>query len=231
MVRRRDGRKFICVACGDVRGRSGKHLYHPCLSRHCKNQTFSLECRLITSLRPVRAEFNCEDTFHIPSFTHHLSRSLLSVDSIVIMSDCEYAVLLERVVLPILKEHAVACRAASSPLCGVCGSATTQIIQTPISIVQDIDHPFLSVWVHSLCDKAECEERTKNDMDSIMGRLKRQLSDEMHSEAKACKVCGKSVGMKRCARCKTVAYCGTEHQRVDWKIHKKFCVPVDREGD
>lgn len=225
-------RKFIYIACGDVRDQVGNHLYHSSLSPHGKNQTFNLEpCHLSMSLRAVRVEFSCENTFNTLSFTHHLPRSLVPVDSRVISRECEYAVLLERSVLPILHEHEVACRAASSPLCGVCGSATTQIIQTPISIVQDIDHPFLSVWVHSLCDKAECEERTKNDMDSIMGRLRRQLSDEMHSEAKACKVCGKSVGMKRCARCKTVAYCGTEHQRVDWKIHKIFCVPVDREGD
>ena len=207
-------------------------MHHPRLSRHGKNRTFSLESRrLIMSLCPVRVEFNCEDTFHILSFTHHLPRSLLPVDSRVITRDCEYAVLLERVVLPILNEHEVACRGASSPLCGACGSARTQILQTPITIIQDVDDLCLSVWVNSLCDKAECEAQTKKDMDNIMGKLREQLSDEMCSETKACKVCGKSVGMKRCARCKAVAYCGTEHQRQDWKIHKRFCVPTDREVD
>lgn len=225
-------RKFIYEARGDVRDQEGKHLYHPSLSRHGKNQTFNLEPRRLTkSLCPVRVEFSCENTSNAFSFIHNLPRSLVPVDSRVIAGECEYAVLLERAVLPILNEHEAACRAASSPLCGVCGSTTTQILQTPISIIQDVDPPFLSVWVHSLCDKAECEARTKKDMDSIMGKLRRHLLDEMRSEVKACKVCGKSVGMKRCARCKAVAYCGTEHQRVDWKIHKKFCVPAGRGGD
>lgn len=223
---------YICSKC-DVRDQVGNLLYHPSsLSEQGKNQTVNLEPRHLTmSLCPVRVEFNCENTLHTLAFTHDIPRSLIPVDSRVIMKDCEYTALLKRAVLPILNEHEVVCRAASSPLCGVCGSVTTQILQTPISIIQDADHPFLSVWVHSLCDNAECEAQMKKDMDSIMGKLRRQLSDEMRSEAKTCKVCGKAVGMKRCARCKAVAYCGTEHQRVDWKIHKKFCVSVDREGD
>jgi hypothetical protein len=87
------------------------------------------------------------------------------------------------------------------------------------------------VSVHSLYDKAQCEAQIKEDMDSIMGKLKEQFPDEICSETKAGKVCGKSVAIKRCARCKTVAYCGIEHQRKDWKIHKRFCVPADQDGD
>ena len=159
-------RKFICVACGDVRDQVWNHLYHPSLSRHGKNQTFKLEpCELSMSL----------------SLAHYLPRGFVPVDSRIISRDCEYVVLIERIVLPILNEHEVACRAASSPLCGVCSSATTHILQTPISIIQDTDHPFPSVWVHSLCDKAKCEAQTKKDIDSIIGKLKQQLLDEMRS--------------------------------------------------
>ena len=64
-------------------------------------------------------------------------------------------------------------------------------------------------------------------MDRIVGRLRQQVSDEMRSEAKNCKVCGKLEGIKRCARCKAVVYCGIEHQKADWKTHKMFCVRVD----
>jgi hypothetical protein len=192
-------------------------------------QTRGLIHHLAMSLCPVRVEFNCENTFNLLSYVHDLPRSLVPVDSTVLPKDSEYAVLLERAVLPILKEHEVACQAASSPQCGVCGSATEQILQTPISIVQDIGHPFLSVWVHSLCSKSECETQTKNGMNRIMGRLRRQLSDEMRTEGKDCKVCGKSEGVKRCARCKAVVYCGIEHQKADWKTHKLFCVLGDRE--
>jgi hypothetical protein len=181
------------------------------------------------SLCAVQVEFNCENTFNQLSYIHDLPRDLVPVDSMIIPKASEYAMLFERAVLPILKEHEVACQAASSPQCGVCSSAMEKILQTPISIIQDTGHPFLSVWVHSLCGKSECETQTKNGMDRNVDRLRRQLLDEMRSEAKNCSACGQSEGIKRCTRCKAVVYCGIRHQRADWKIHKMFCVPKDRE--
>ena len=38
-----------------------------------------------------------------------------------------------------------------------------------------------------------------------------------------CAVCG-VAGPKRCAKCHTQAYCGKEHQTIDWKAgHKRLC--------
>jgi hypothetical protein len=211
--------------------RRGMKSVPPYLSRNnkAKKRYDSEVYRLAMSLCAVRVEFNCENTFNQLSYIHDLPRNLVPVDSMVIPRASDYAVLFGRAVLPILKEHEVACQAASSPQCGACGSAMVQILQTPISIIQDTRHPFLSVWVHSLCGKSECETQTRNGMDRIVGRLRRQLLDEMRSEAKNCKVCGQSEGIKRCAQCKAVVYCGIKHQRADWKTHKMFCVPRDRE--
>jgi hypothetical protein len=178
------------------------------------------------SLCPIRIEFNCENTFNNLSYTHNLPRNLVPVDSTVIPRDSEYAVLLQRTVWPILKRHEVACQAALSPQCGICSSTTEQILQTPISIIQDIGHPLLSVWVHSVCSKAECEAQTRNGMDRIMGSLRRQISDEMRLEANACKMCGKTEGMKRCGQCKAVVYCGIEHQKADWSFWYHQLGPV-----
>jgi MYND finger protein len=36
-----------------------------------------------------------------------------------------------------------------------------------------------------------------------------------------CKVCGKAGRL--CTRCRLVAYCSTEHQKLDWKSHKPAC--------
>lgn len=46
----------------------------------------------------------------------------------------------------------------------------------------------------------------------------------------ACAGCG-VVGTKhkKCARCETTYYCGTDCQRSHWKVHKKTCKPQDRE--
>jgi hypothetical protein len=52
-------------------------------------------------------------------------------------------------------------------------------------------------------------------MDKIIGRLRQQLSDEIHSEAKDCKVYSRSEGIKRCARCKAVVYYRIKHQNAD----------------
>jgi len=45
-----------------------------------------------------------------------------------------------------------------------------------------------------------------------------------------CKVCGKTESTRRCAQCKAVSYCGTEHQKADWKVHKNICISKRRDG-
>lgn len=42
-------------------------------------------------------------------------------------------------------------------------------------------------------------------------------------EIMPCQVCGGMVGTMRCKGCRVVAYCGKEHQREHWKVHKKLC--------
>lgn len=52
------------------------------------------------------------------------------------------------------------------------------------------------------------------DLKSIIGR---------------CTVCGTET-TKTCSRCKTVFYCGAEHQKADWKRHSKTaCFPCVEE--
>ncbi|ESK90596.1 egl9-like protein 1 [Moniliophthora roreri MCA 2997] len=53
-------------------------------------------------------------------------------------------------------------------------------------------------------------------------RIQRDLWEE---EIKSRVVCGKKDNhLSRCSRCKIVAYCNAEHQKADWKQHKKRCV-------
>ena len=46
----------------------------------------------------------------------------------------------------------------------------------------------------------------------------------------ACYYCGRQedrdgVTLLRCSRCRITHYCSKEHQKADWKTHKRFCVP------
>lgn len=35
--------------------------------------------------------------------------------------------------------------------------------------------------------------------------------------------CGNSKDMELCGACKLQRYCSTEHQKKDWKYHKRIC--------
>jgi len=44
-----------------------------------------------------------------------------------------------------------------------------------------------------------------------------------------CPGCHQTEGLKVCARCKRVGYCGPEHQKAHWGEHKRLCAdPGDR---
>lgn len=36
--------------------------------------------------------------------------------------------------------------------------------------------------------------------------------------------CRKKEGLIACGKCRIQRYCGQEHQKGDWKYHKKICV-------
>lgn len=46
-------------------------------------------------------------------------------------------------------------------------------------------------------------------------------------ESRGCFVCGRTIQLKGCSKCKAVKYCGRDHQILDWKRgHKKVCDPI-----
>lgn len=45
----------------------------------------------------------------------------------------------------------------------------------------------------------------------------------MNSNRPSCEVCGSNERPLRCAQCKKVWYCNTQHQSMDWPNHRKFC--------
>jgi hypothetical protein len=47
--------------------------------------------------------------------------------------------------------------------------------------------------------------------------------DTKIGEIMPCRVCKKVGNTLRCSRCNTAFYCGREHQKMDWPLHKAAC--------
>ncbi|KAM9876015.1 hypothetical protein VDGL01_09918 [Verticillium dahliae] len=116
--------------------------------------------------RTVRFEFCCDGAVGSLNFSHEMAENLFRPPSQV-RNDAEYAQRFQRAVLPIMKEHEAACRAACDPACGICESPSVGILQTPMSWLHKED-PFVRVWVDSICEKGECEVRARRDVEDDM---------------------------------------------------------------
>ncbi|KAL4641348.1 egl nine 1-like protein [Arapaima gigas] len=49
-----------------------------------------------------------------------------------------------------------------------------------------------------------------------------QVAD-LERERQYCELCGKMENLLKCGRCRSSFYCSKEHQRQDWKKHKRTC--------
>ena len=182
---------------------------------------------------PVRFDFNTELQGKL-KFVHNVPRSLVTPTAQVAQHDPEYVKNFVTTIQPIMQEHEVACHAASNPKCQSCGSPTVKVLQTPMSWLHIVDEPFINVLVNPMCDKSECEIRTRQQIQDIIAEVTAEVqgAEELAGrlrntvEILLCKVCGETEKAKRCARCKVVAYCGKEHQKADWKVHKRVCASL-----
>jgi len=53
--------------------------------------------------------------------------------------------------------------------------------------------------------------------------------DRADFKTKVCAVCGVTVALKLCNGCKSVAFCGREHQVKHWPVHKAVCKRIQKE--
>ncbi|KAL8377052.1 hypothetical protein RB595_007946 [Gaeumannomyces hyphopodioides] len=176
--------------------------------------------------RRVRFEFYCDGAPDSLKFTHEVPEDLVTTRAQA-QQDVEYQGRFGSALVPIVKEHEATCRAASSPFCGICGSPVATVLQTPMSFLDKAEDPFVGVLVSGLCGKGECEIQTRRDVQEMS---EVGAKSQTCVEITTCKVCGKTEGMMRCGRCKVIAYCGKEHQKQDWKIHKRICTPKSEES-
>ena len=183
---------------------------------------------------PVRFDF-LTDLLGKLTYIHPLPRSLVTAaTSNLLLHDEKQREKFVNAIQPFMLEHEGTCLVASDKTCQSCGLPTTKILQTPMSYLHIVNDPFVSVLVSSVCNKIQCELRTRQDIQDLMSGNKtdagtevEEAKDVVPKEMIACKVCGK-LNTMRCGRCKVVAYCGKEHQKADWAAHKVVCSSVAR---
>jgi hypothetical protein len=92
-------------------------------------------------------------------------------------------------------------------------------------------------WRHAFCTKynvpSEFAQPTlhyqlyvqqMNFKNEFHPTLPRPKAPRCFVESKGCTVCGYTIRLKSCVKCKAVKYCGRNHQIVDWKRgHKQEC--------
>lgn len=167
-------------------------------------------------------------------YVHNIPRSFVTPNAQVMQRDPEYIKNFLAAIRPIMLEHEAAYQVASNPKCQSCGSPTVKVLQTPMSWLHIVDEPFINVLVNPVYDKSECEMRTRQQIQDIIADVTAEVQGEEELagrlrntvEILPCKVCGETEKTKRCARCKVVAYCGKEHQKADWKVHKRVCASL-----
>lgn len=177
----------------------------------------------------VRFEFHCMETDGKLRVVHEIPRSLLNVDTRLAQSDAEYQQRFADALRPIFKEHEPACKAMSGPSCANCGSPTVKALQTTQSWLHRPGDPMVLVWVYPACGEEHCRTQILQASLEVTAeaneeRERRNLPGPTTSYKVAhCNVCRKTEGVKWCSRCSAVAYCGKDHQKADWKTHKKDC--------
>lgn len=117
---------------------------------------------------PVRFEFHCEGTAKELEFIHEVPYGHVTAEAQV-AGDAGYRNRFISTVQPIIKEHEAACRNASNPLCGICGSRTVDVLQTPMSWLHNLRDPLLTVWVNGVCGESECKTQMRQRVQDMMG--------------------------------------------------------------
>ncbi|KAH6982382.1 hypothetical protein EDB80DRAFT_736498 [Ilyonectria destructans] len=177
----------------------------------------------------VRFQFICQ--FGAVTFErlHDIPRSLVETASENGDPSDEYRQSWSTATRLVMDEREADCLRHSSPVCA-CGLPAITTSQLPMPFLDEAE-PRVVVTVEPLCGQEKCRTRVRQETLRMMSGPRGpdgspQYTDPLVVETvMSCKVCAKAEGVKKCGRCRAVAYCGREHQKQDWPIHKPGCIP------
>lgn len=112
--------------------------------------------------------------------------------------------------------------ARSNITCVLCAQPSTTITCALAPGWDNASNLFVKIDVFTLCPKEECKHGFTKRVQATIDTGE-DLDIQRASIAKHCPICFANEGLKFCQRCKVTAYCGKEHQKEDWKEHKKSC--------
>jgi predicted adenine nucleotide alpha hydrolase (AANH) superfamily ATPase len=73
-----------------------------------------------------------------------------------------------------------------------------------MSLLQHLDEPLVSVFVHPICEKERRETQTKREIQNIMAEVAQESYTNSSWGPEEILICGRKEGAKRCGRCKVV---------------------------
>jgi len=187
--------------------------------------------------RPVRVEFWCDN--QTLKFTHNVPAQLVeNVSADASHHNPQYMSTFVSAIKPIISQRYQAAYNATQPMCCICEAPKTQVIVTPMSWLHTSD-PFIKVMCCPACNKPECDTRVRQNVQTLMAEMNEKEEPENTADAEAstggligeimpCRVCQTTENTSRCGKCGTAFYCGREHQKMDWPLHKKACKKVSK---
>jgi MYND finger len=181
----------------------------------------------------IRFRFICQSgAVKIDRF-HNIPRILFDIADKYADPSEEYRQLYSETIRRIMEESEAECLAHSDRTCA-CGLPAVTTSQYPLLLLHQPEHRVV-ILVDPLCGREKCRTRARQETDEVISGFRwsngRQLLDtnpEAFTTILCCKVCARVQGVKRCGRCHAVGYCGKDHQRQDWKIHKAGCILLSK---
>lgn len=132
---------------------------------------------------------------------------------------------LPRTVTPMIPLYQAECDATAGRNCITCRERAITSILSPCSYLHVPNEPFINVLVQPTCGTDMCKKAAEFMIEEMMN----EVIDAAENREIRCVTCWKSENVKRCTKCMVVAYCGTECQKKDWKMHKKICAQLANE--